>query len=59
MEEAFNDLKRLPINFLHRYKTILETPLTTDGRTMVIRELQAIIDEIDELVGKKAEQPLL
>lgn len=59
VEEAYTELRILPINFLHRYKTILETSLTPDGRTTVIRELQAIIDEIDELVGKKAEQPLV
>jgi hypothetical protein len=59
VEEAYSELKILPLNFLHRYKTILETSLTPDGRKKVISELQAIIDEIEVLASKKAEQPFV
>ena len=55
-EEAYRELTILPADFLHRYKTILETPLTTDGRKEVVREFQALVDEIEILVNRKAEQ---
>ena len=46
-ENAYKELKILPSNFITRYKTILETPLTSDGRDIVVKELQTIIDEIE------------
>lgn len=49
IEEAYRELAILPDNFLHRYKAILETPLTTDGRKQVVRELQALVKEINRL----------
>lgn len=57
VEEAYSELKILPQNFLYRYKTILETSLTPEGRAAIVRELQAIIDEIYKLTGKQADPP--
>jgi predicted nucleotidyltransferase len=51
-EEAYSKLTILPDDFLHRYNAILETPLTTDGRKGVARELQALVDEIEMLANK-------
>ena len=56
LEEAYRELTILPDDFLYRYKKILETPLTTDGRKKVVREFQAFVDEIEMLVNRKAEQ---
>ena len=50
IEEAYQELTILPDNFLHRYQALLETPLTNDGRKEVVRELQALVDEIEMLV---------
>ena len=56
IEEALRELTILPDNFLHRYKAILETPLTTNGRKKVVRELQALINEIEMLANRKGVQ---
>lgn len=56
VEEAYRDLRILPDDFLHRYKAILERPLTTDGRKEVVKEFQAFTDEIAILTNGRAEQ---
>ena len=56
IEESYRELTILPNNFLRRYKNILETPLTTDGRKEVVKEFQALVNETEVLVNRNAGQ---
>jgi len=53
VEEAYSKLKIRPDNFMRRYKELLETPLTADGRRKIARELQALADEMEMLVNSR------
>lgn len=50
VEEAYRELDILPVNFLDRYKEILETPLTPTGRQQIVAELELLVREVEHLV---------
>lgn len=49
MEEAYGKLKLIPDCFLQRYKKLLETPLTKNGRKVIVSEIEFLIKEIEQL----------
>ena len=54
VEETYEKLNILPCNFLGRYTRLLEGPFNTDGKKKVIKEVEAFIGEIEELIDGKA-----
>lgn len=51
-EEALKTLAVVPADFIHRYEMILATALTPDGRRIVTRELQTLVNELELLIKK-------
>jgi hypothetical protein len=51
VEEVHREFKILPPGFLSRYRTILETPLTPEGRKTIVKELRAVLNEVDSLAA--------
>jgi predicted nucleotidyltransferase len=48
-EEVLRSLEILPDRFMERYTKILETPLTREGRNEIVRELETLLIEIEDL----------
>ena len=52
LEEVYRTLPILPANFLERYNSLLETPLTPPGRLKIVSGLQALVSEFASLAEK-------
>ncbi|MGD9201732.1 MAG: nucleotidyltransferase domain-containing protein [Chitinispirillia bacterium] len=52
VERIYRQLKIIPENFLDRYKKLLETPLTDEGRQSIVRGFRLLIQEIEDLIKK-------
>lgn len=55
VEEIYKDLEVVPDRFLERYTGLLEIPLTTEGRRTIVKELEVLVREIEQLAKVQAE----
>jgi hypothetical protein len=55
VEEEYRQLRIVPEDFLRRYGSVLETPLTPLGRREIVNALQGLVDEIGRLAKEEAE----
>ncbi|MFA6569585.1 MAG: DUF4037 domain-containing protein [Victivallales bacterium] len=56
VEEAYRDLRVAPRDFIKRYCRALQVPLTDRGRKQVVKELDALVQEVESLAKEQVEQ---
>lgn len=50
VEEVYTNLAVVPYCFLKKYNRILETPLTSQGRKDILKDLEALVHETENLI---------
>jgi hypothetical protein len=55
VEESYRHLSIVPADFLGRYDTMLQTPLTSEGREQIVEGLESLVKELGDMAEEHRE----